>query len=159
LQRLFATCPLPSSTSEPDEALRVYLEICDGYSTNDIEFAVKRFLTGSVPGHNVSFAPTAPMMATELRRIDDENRKSVLTISQAREQIAQRDAAERFNSSKTKESRERVAAMVAGAVKSMASATEVPDAERDARVKALFLNGSDTVRRYEAGDDKESRDD
>lgn len=52
-----------------DETLPVYFEAVEPYQTGDILDAVTNFLTGKAPGVNPSFAPPAPALASECRRV------------------------------------------------------------------------------------------
>lgn len=68
-QRLFQTYP-SFQAAEADDTLRVYFEAVGPYETTDIETAVDNFLVGSAPGHgNPNFAPPAPVIAAEVRRV------------------------------------------------------------------------------------------
>lgn len=49
--------------------MRVYFEAVEIYETVDVETAVANFLRGSAPGHNPAFAPAAPMVGSETRRV------------------------------------------------------------------------------------------
>lgn len=144
LQRLFLTCPLPASASDPVEALRVYLEICDGFYTEDIEFAVKQFLSGVVAGHNPSFAPTPPLMALELRRIRDLADKYEGLDRAARLQIQERDRAVALETSKTVESRANVKAIIDDAVAHLTSLSSVEHDESAAHRKAMMGRTNET---------------
>lgn len=80
--KLFQTYP-SFQAAEADEALRVYFEAVEPYQTIDIEQAVKNILSGSAPGMNPNFAPPAPALAGEVRRVmnlrlDAENREKRL---------------------------------------------------------------------------------
>jgi len=69
--KLFQTYPSfqAATEDEADETLRVYFEAVEPYETGDIERAVENFLTGNAPGHNAAFAPPAPFVAAECRRV------------------------------------------------------------------------------------------
>jgi len=67
LNKLFATCPLPSANTDPNQALKVYCEACSNYSADDVELAVKQFIEGTVKGVNAAFAPTAPQFVSQMR--------------------------------------------------------------------------------------------
>jgi len=80
-QRLFRTYPSFQADAGED-ALRVYFEAVGPYETRDIEAAVQSFITGSAPGHNPAFAPSAPMVGAEARRLmnmrlDSEHREKL----------------------------------------------------------------------------------
>lgn len=49
--------------------MRVYFEAVMPYQTIDIINAVENFLTGSAPGNNPAFAPPAPAIGAECRRV------------------------------------------------------------------------------------------
>jgi hypothetical protein len=161
-QRLFATCPLPSAMNDPREALRAYLEACEGFDTDTITHAIMNFRSGLVEGHNASFAPPEPLFSRELRSVLNTRLKWDNLDRALQLQIEARDAAERFDTDeKTVENRARVKALVDGTVKSLKVA-DPEDAARDERVKNLILRGTETVRRkaaWTAGDDQEARDD
>lgn len=166
--RLFSTCPLPTAGSDPEEAMRVYYDVCDGYTTEDIEHAVKRFLAGSVEGHNPSFAPTPPMLAQELRRIDGDNRKWLQRDRETVQQLEDRRLDEEFASGKTADSRARVKALVDGVVQNLtAERRKDVDARHVAvinRTNAAWDQELDTETmasrlHMTAGDDPVARDD
>lgn len=48
--------------------MKVYFEAVSEYQTTDVLEAVHSFITGSVPGHNPSFAPSAPEVGSACRR-------------------------------------------------------------------------------------------
>lgn len=48
--------------------MKVYFEAVSEYQTADVLDAVHAFITGSVPGHNPSFAPSAPEVGSACRR-------------------------------------------------------------------------------------------
>lgn len=87
MERLFRTYPSFAQGSSAGEILRdrvekakVYFEAVEPYDAIDIEAAVRAFLTGSAPGINPSFPPSAPMVGAEVRRqmnlrIDSELRR------------------------------------------------------------------------------------
>lgn len=67
MNKLFATCPLPSANTDPNQALKVYCEACSNYNADDVELAVKQFIEGTVKGVNAAFAPTAPQFVSQMR--------------------------------------------------------------------------------------------
>lgn len=50
------------------ERIKVYFEAVSLYVEDDVEAAVNSILTGSAPGLNLNFAPSAPAFAGECRR-------------------------------------------------------------------------------------------
>ena len=140
-RRLFTTCPLPAAVNDPAEALKVYFEVCDGYATSDIEYALKQFLAGKVEWHNPSFAPTPPLLATELRRIVADNLKYVALDRAARAQLEDRRQADEFEKSITPESRERVRQLVAGVV---AQTHDSPDNVKERADRKALIEASNT---------------
>jgi len=90
LNKLFLTLPLPTANADPDEALRVYYEECQGYSNDDVDLAVRQFMSGTVENHNPAFAPTAAQFAKQLRSNlnyrSDQNQRRSLLLSQFKEQ-------------------------------------------------------------------------
>lgn len=58
-----------ATEAEADETLRVYFEAVEPYQTDDILKAVENFLNGNVPGANAAFAPPAPHVGAECRRV------------------------------------------------------------------------------------------
>jgi hypothetical protein len=112
LNKMFATLPLPAANASPTEALRVYYEICQPYSTDDVELAVKQFLSGSVKDFNPNFAPSAPKFAIQLRA-NAEYRASInsshnLLIEQFKEQ----ELDEQWQSARSPEAKARVQSML-----------------------------------------------
>ena len=90
LNRLFSTCPLPAANATPEEAVRVFFEVCQPFTTGQILDAVDDFINGRVPGINSAFAPTAPQFATHMRLVEkrqyDLNAGSRLAQKQIEEQ-------------------------------------------------------------------------
>ena len=141
-QRLFLTCPLPTAGADPTEALRLFLNECTGYSTEDIEETISQFRAGKVMGQNRSFAPTEPMFADQLRRVSEERHRIDRLNQAARLQLEDRAKAKAFNDGKTAESRARVKAIIEAGVAQLASKAE-DKAALDARVKALQEKAND----------------
>lgn len=67
--KLFRTYPSFQAGKGAEAALRVYFEAVEPYATGDILDAVANFITGRAPGVNPSFAPPAPAVASECRRV------------------------------------------------------------------------------------------
>lgn len=55
--------------TERMERAKIYFEAVAPFEVQDIEKAVENFLTGNAPGHNAAFAPPAPFVAAECRRV------------------------------------------------------------------------------------------
>lgn len=68
LTKLFRTYPA-FQTDDPAATMRVYFEAVEPYGVMDIEAAVGAFLRGAAPGHNPAFAPSAPQVGAEVRRM------------------------------------------------------------------------------------------
>lgn len=83
-EKLFSTYPSVGRSDDPAERLQaaqVYFEAVLAFDVRDIETAVVNFLNGSAPGVNPSFAPPAPAVAAEVRRVmnlrlDSERRRA-----------------------------------------------------------------------------------
>lgn len=104
----------------------MYFEAVEPYATGDILDAVENFITGRAPGVNPSFAPPAPAVASECRRVmnmrlDSERRRRAPALPPP-------DIAP--------EEKERVGAKFKEWAASMKSETIAADAERDAASKA-----------------------
>lgn len=116
-ERLFRTYTSPGKGLTAEEALQhrlasaqVYFEAVASYEAQDVETAVDAFLAGTVPGHNVAYAPPAPQVGAAARqamvaRLDSEHRARM-----ARPRLPPPDVP------KTPESRARVKNLVAGVV-------------------------------------------
>lgn len=87
---MFLVLPLPSGNSDPNEALRLYFDECQGYSNDDIELACRQFRSGTVKGVNPGWAPTTAQFASQLRENLNYHVRSVqsrnMLLSQFREQ-------------------------------------------------------------------------
>lgn len=128
--QLFRTYPsFQASTDEDaDETLRVYFEAVEPYRTEDIEAAVRNFVTGTVPGANPAFAPPAPQVAAECRR--------VMNLRLDSERRIRRPALPPPDIERPPEARERVKALMQSALDELAGADLTPaDAERTKRAK------------------------
>lgn len=91
LDRLFRTYPQFGQGNTPEEITRdrvekakVYFDAVAPYDERDIEAAIDNFLAGSAPGHNPSFAPPAPVVGAETRRV-----MNLRLDSEHRERLAQ----------------------------------------------------------------------
>lgn len=125
-------------SGDAESLLAAYEMAVSGCSDYDLAEAVKAFIQGRVPGHNMAFAPTAPQLASVCRRamelrIDEVNRRrhAVLQI-EARDEDCPRDA----------ESRARVAAMVASALKNL-SMNDQPRAKDNENRRAEMMKKHD----------------
>lgn len=102
-------------SGDAESLLAAYEMAVSGCSEDDLADAVQAFVRGQVPGHNMAFAPTAPQLASVCRqalerRIDEANRRRRAVL-----QIEARDE----DTPKSAESRARVAAMLASALKNL----------------------------------------
>lgn len=158
--KLFSIFPLPTAASSPEEATRAYLEVCEGYSTADVEYVLKQFQMGNVQNWNPSFAPTTAVLSQELRRFDDEKRKWDHLDHALHLQLEGRVADEKFIETKTPESRARVKAIVDDAVASLTKLSEAENAESKANRMAMMKRTNERFdrERYSAGD-PDGRDD
>lgn len=72
-ERLFSTYPQFGGRNDGAfdriAAAKVYFEAVAIFEAGDIEQAVENFLTGAAPGHNPAFAPPAPLVGSEVRRV------------------------------------------------------------------------------------------
>lgn len=125
-------------SGDAESALAAYELAVTDYHSQDLADAVKAFVQGSVPGHNMAFAPTAPQLASACRRaresrLDDANRH--------RKAVAQIEARD-DDTPKNAETRARVAAMVAKAVKNLSMHDEPKAADNEA-TRAAYLKRHD----------------
>lgn len=74
--RLFRTYPQSDRGADADllvtqrmERAKVYFEAVAPYELQDVMQAIENFITGNVPGCNAAFAPPAPHVAAECRRV------------------------------------------------------------------------------------------
>lgn len=112
LNKLFLALPLPSGNSDPNETLRLYFEVCQGYSNDDIDLAVRQFIAGTIKGVNPGWAPTTAQFSVQLRenlnyRADQVQKRNHL-IAQFKEQ----ELDEEWQAERTPEMRAKVAAML-----------------------------------------------
>lgn len=75
LKLLFST--LPPVSGDGDAALSAYAIALDGHDLRDIEEAIHKLIRGEFPGHNHSFAPSAPVLGAAVikcrdRRVEHE---------------------------------------------------------------------------------------
>ena len=125
-------------SGDAESALTAYELAVSDYTGEDMADAVKAFIQGRVPGHNMAFAPTAPQLASACRRAMDARLDDMRRHRSAVLQIEARDEAD---TPKNAEMRARVAAMVASAVKNLT----IRDAavEEDEAARASYLKRHD----------------
>lgn len=111
------------------ETARVYFEAVGIYETEDIEAAVNNFLNGSAPGHNAAYAPSAPQVAAESRRVMNLRLESL--------HRAKPPALPPPDIKRTPDSMARVAELTKQAVANLTSVMLTEDAETDRRRKAF----------------------
>lgn len=136
LKVLFASFPAPQGdVAAQMQAISMALEGC---AVEDLADAVKAFVQGRVPGHNMAFAPTAPQLASACRRAMEARLSDVNRHRAAVRQIEARET----DTPKNAETRARVAAMVAGAVKNL-SMHDIPKAADNEATRAAYLKRHD----------------
>lgn len=153
-QRLFRTYPQFQADGAED-ALRVYFEAVDPYETADIEAAVRNFLSGSAPGHNPAFAPSAPQVGAETRRVMSQRLEAEARSRAARPALPPPDI------EKTPEQRARAKALVEQTVANLTGLTEPEHmASADNRKSILERANArfDSERGYGVGDPDGDRD-
>ncbi|CDP50690.1 hypothetical protein [Devosia sp. DBB001] len=149
--RLFRTYQQGDHSADPGDLARerlakakVYFEAVSIYEAEDVEAAVSDFLSGSVPGHNAAFVPTAPQVGSATRRAMERRTDRLAREKALHPRLPPPDVP------KTPESHARVKAMVDGLVESFAEQHRTEDAaaakrKHDQMVKAnsRFLDESD----------------
>lgn len=105
LNKLFLALPLPSGNSDPNEALRLYLEVCQGYSNDDIELAVKQFISGTVKGVNPGWAPTTAQFSIQLRENLNYRASAVQSKNLLLGQFKEQELDEEWQARRTPESK------------------------------------------------------
>lgn len=128
LTRLFRTYPAFRMDDTAD-AMLAYFEAVEPYETVDILTAVRNFLSGSAPGHNPAYAPSAPLLGAETRRV-----MNLRLDSEARSRKPALPPPEIIH---TPEERARVAAMVDDLVRRNTEQMRTADAEKDRRLRNL----------------------
>lgn len=116
--------------ADTEAAMRVYFEAVSIYETRDIEAAVQNFLSGSAPGHNPAFAPAAPVVGAECRRVMNLRLDAEAIDRRMRPRLAPPDV------EKTDESRKRVLARTAELVEALAAQKRTEDAQVELERKA-----------------------
>ena len=66
---LFATFP-PLAGDDVDAQLEAYALALSSYDMCDVDAAIGNFIAGKAPGHNPAFAPSAPQIGAECRRLE-----------------------------------------------------------------------------------------
>lgn len=115
LGKMFATLPLPAANASPNEALRVYYEVCQPYSTEDVELAVKQFLSGTVKDFNPNFAPSAPRFAKQMHDNAEYRSSTVASRNLLLEQFREQELDEEWAAKRTPEAKARVQSMLEAA--------------------------------------------
>lgn len=100
--------------------MEAYARCVGGYDFRDIEAAVNAFLRGDVPGYNPRFAPTAPQLGTVVRRCRDNRLDS--------EHRSRPPALPAPDVVKDDASRERVRALMQGAIENLATSMRTEEA-------------------------------
>jgi len=142
--RLFQTYP-QFQAAESDKAMRAYFEAVEPYETRDIEAAIHSFITGSAPGHNAAYAPNAPQVGSETRRL-----MNLRLDREARERLAQ-PRLPPPDIEHSPESQARVKEMVAGVVANLKSVTADED-EATAKRRAEMWDRTNRAFRPELSD-------
>lgn len=89
LNRLLATFP-PFGSGDPRTALQVYHEVISEFDDAVIDHVVSLFIAGKVEGQSLTFLPTAPMFAAQLRKARDAGYSDLFSRAAVR-QIEARD--------------------------------------------------------------------
>lgn len=137
-------------SGDAESALTAYELAVSDYTAEDMADAVKAFIQGRVPGHNMAFAPTAPQLASACRRAMDAR---LTDMQRHRSAVLQIEARDEVDTPKNAEMRARVAALVSQAVKDLT----IRDAavEEDERARAAYLKRHDQhfgITSYSVGD-------
>ena len=109
---MFATLPLPAANTSPNEALRVYYEVCQPYSTEDVELAVKQFLSGTVKDFNPNFAPSAPRFAKQMHDNAEYRSSTVASRNLLLEQFREQELDEEWAAKRTPAAKAHVKSML-----------------------------------------------
>jgi len=148
---LFRTYQQGDHSADPGDLARerlakakVYFEAVAIYEAQDVEAAVADFLSGSVPGHNPAFVPTAPQVGSATRRAMERRTERLAREKALRPRLPPPDV------EKTPESRARVKAMIDQMQASFADAHRTEDAaaakrkyDRMVGANARFLDERD----------------
>jgi len=137
---------------------KVYFEAVSIYEAQDVEAGIADLLSGSVPGHNPSYVPPAPVVASATRRAMERRTDRLAREKALHPRLPPPDV------EKTPESRARVKAMVNGLVNNFAEQHRTEDAaaakrkhDRLVKANARFVdyNDEDAMRErlgYSVGD-------
>jgi hypothetical protein len=128
LKLLFAT--FPPQTGDLAAMMDAYDLAIEGHDPRDVDAAVRKFVRGEVEGHNPSFAPSAALLGSAIRKCMNDRLDS--------DRRAQRPALPRPDIPKTDESRERVRALAAKEIARLASDMRTDDARRDSERKQFM---------------------
>lgn len=112
--------------------MKVYLEAIEPYEVRDINTAVTNFLTGAAPGHNPAFAPAAPQLAAECRRVLNLRLDHEQRMGLKRPRLPPPDVV------RSPESQARVKALAERTINDLASVLRTEDAA-EARRKSDFV--------------------
>lgn len=134
LERLFSTYQQFGRSDDPADRVKAasaYFDAVLPYEVRDIEVAVTNFLNGAVPGVNPSFAPPAPAVGGEVRRVMN------LRLDSEQRRYAPRGSLPPPTIERTPESMARVKVMMDQAVAGLATELRSPDAEAERRKQAF----------------------
>lgn len=112
LNKMFATLPFPNASADPTEALRVYFEICQPYTTEDVELAVRQFLAGTVKDFNPNYAPSGPKFAAQLRANAEYRAASLSSRHMLIEQFREQELDEKWQDARTPDAKAKVQSML-----------------------------------------------
>ena len=121
-------------SGDAESLLAAYELAVSGCTEDDLADAVKAFVQGRVPGHNMAFAPTAPQLAATCRRALELRIEESVRRNRAVLQIQARDE----DIPKNAENRARVAAMVAGALANLSMHDQPRVTDYEARRAAML---------------------
>lgn len=120
LNKMFATLPLPNANADPAQALRVYYEVCQPYSSEDVELAVKQFLSGTVKDFNPNFAPSAPRFAKQMHDNAEYRSTTVASHNRLIEQFHEQELDEEWAAKRTPEAKAKVQSLLEAAQEQIA---------------------------------------
>lgn len=139
--RLFRTYPQFGQGSTPEEITldrvekaKVYFDAVVMYDEQDVETAVANFLAGHAPGHNPSFAPPAPLVGAETRRVMTLRLESEHRDRQMRPALPPPDIVH------TPDSQARVREMMASVTQKIVEPATAEAQEADRRHKEQWAN-------------------
>lgn len=79
LETLFSAFPTTTNTN-PTMTARTYLQVLEPHSLDAIERSVNQFLRGAVDGHEGTYAPSAAVLARNVRSWDE----AIASVTKAR---------------------------------------------------------------------------